>query len=76
MYSISENLKWLPTDSCLKNASVTFPRVVVGKITQQRSALLKEAPAVSYLCAPCEPWVCVCQEGAEIDRAVQSSAGP
>jgi len=29
-----------------------------------------------YLCAPCELRVCVCQEGAEIDRAVGSNAGP
>lgn len=59
----------------LKNAGVTFIQAS-SEENNPNSALLKEAPAVSYLCAPCEPWVCVCQEGAEIDRAVQSNAGP
>lgn len=78
MYSIAPNLKWLPTDSSLKkkekNVHVTFTQAVLGKITEQCSAEGSSCCILS-LC-PVRALVCVCQDGAEIDRAVQSNAGP
>lgn len=57
-----------------KNVHVTFTQAVLGKITEQCSAEGSSCCILS-LC-PVRALVCVCQDGAEIDRAVQSNAGP